>query len=149
MPVRPTEALQDVLTDAVVDALDAGAAAGYVEVYTGIQPGSVEDDVPEDAELLATFTLNDPAFGASAAGVAAADLDPAVTATADASGYPRWYRAYDSDDGVVFDGTVGENLTVSPESIVDGATITLASFTVSSAGHAQVARLLTSRDSFA
>lgn len=154
MPTRLTEALRDATADAIVDAVDAGAAAGYLELYSGFQPADAEADIltpasvptPGTSVLLATLTLADPAFGAASDGVATADTITPVAA--DASGLASFARVYDSDDNPVFDVAVGEGLTLASNSVVDGENVEVVSLTVSTHGVAQVARLLTSRDSF-
>lgn len=97
--------------DAVVDLLDAGAAAGYIEIRTGTKPADV-DTAPSDGVIVAVLPLSDPAFGAAAdgnpGGVATANP---ITAdlSANNTGVPTWFRAYDSNGVARIDGTVGES----------------------------------------
>jgi hypothetical protein len=96
--------------DAVVDSLDAGVAGGYIELRSGTKPVDV-DTAPADGQLIATFPLSDPAFGAAVDGNpgAIATANP-ITAdlAADNTGIPTWFRAYDSNAVAKIDGTVGE-----------------------------------------
>jgi hypothetical protein len=69
--VTHPSAVRSALADLVVDLIDAGPAAGTLELQTS---GDVE---------VATLTFSDPAFGAAAAGVATA---AAITADASATG---------------------------------------------------------------
>jgi hypothetical protein len=122
------------MCDALVDLLDAGAGAGYIEIRTGSQPATVE--TAASGTLLATLALSDPAFGD------AADDDPGAKATANAisddtsadnTGTAGWFRAYDSDDTAIIDGsagTSGTDLILDDASIVSGQTVKINSWTV-------------------
>lgn len=102
--------------DAIVDAIDQGDAAGYVEIRSGTKPANVQT-APPDGAVLSTVTLNDPAFGAAAYddpnnwAEADADVSPALTqASADGTGTASWFRVYSDDTGgevAVIDGTCG------------------------------------------
>lgn len=56
------------LCNALVDAIDAGAGAGTLEIRTGAAPAATTD--ADTGTLLATLTFSDPAYGNAAAGVA-------------------------------------------------------------------------------
>lgn len=71
MAVTHVTSLRNILADAAVDSIDDGASAGLLEFRTA---GDVE---------VATLTFSDPAFGAAAAGTAAAS---AITTDASATG---------------------------------------------------------------
>lgn len=71
MAVVHTTAIRNAIADLVVDAIDAGAAAGTLEFQTA---GDVE---------VATLTFSDPAFGAAAGGTATAS---AITSDTSATG---------------------------------------------------------------
>jgi hypothetical protein len=97
-------AARDAAADAVVDLVDAGAAAGTLQIRSGTQPagpGSVASGT-----LLAELTLADPAFGASSGGVATLAGTP-LSVTAVADGTASWFRILDSDDVAIADGSVG------------------------------------------
>ena len=125
----------DPAVDAVVDLLDAGAGAGYIEVRSGTQPA--DPGTAATGTLLATLPLSDPAFGASSGGTATAN---AVTSDsdADATGTATWFRAFDSDATPVIDGgvtdTSGEDLVLSSTSVVTGGTVSVTSWTFTIAG---------------
>ena len=120
--------------NAVVDLLDGGSGAGYIEIRTGSPPSNVDDAAP--GTLLATLPLSDPAFGS------AADANPGATATAsaitsdssaDATGTAGWFRAYDSNATAVIQGTVGTSdadLILASVSITAGNTVSVSSWTV-------------------
>lgn len=95
--------------DAVVDLLDGGASAGKVRIYDGAQPANPDVAVTTQ-NLLAELTLSNQAFRA------AADANPggratanAITddASADATGTASWFRALDSNNVAIIDGSVG------------------------------------------
>lgn len=131
-------AARDAYNDAVNALLDAGSTNGYVEIRDGTQPADV--DTTATGTVLATITLGDPAFGASAAGVAtaaASTADTSATGGSDAT----WFRAYDSDATAVIDGDAGavgsgadmeiDNGSSGPatSTITAGDTVSIASWT--------------------
>lgn len=138
MATRISTAARNAAADAVVDLVDGGAGAGRIRVYTGSQPAGPGSTAT--GTLLAEFTLNDPAFGASSSGVATLDVDPALTTTGVAAGTAGWFRLLDSTEagstglGVV-DGTVtatggGGQLELATTTISVGLTVTITSGTV-------------------
>lgn len=128
MTLRLATASRSAAADGVVDRLDAGAGAGTIKVYTGSQPANPQTG--PTGTLLATFTLNDPAFGAAASGVATLDVDPELTATGVADGTAGWFRAADSDGNAVLDGacgTSGAELNLSTTTISTGLSVSITS----------------------
>lgn len=116
---------RNVACNSVVDLLDAGSGPGYVEILTSA-----------DA-VLATITLNDPAFGdagASVAGQAAVDLSGGLSdPSCDASGTAAKFRAYDSDANLVEEGTVGTSgadMIVPTTTVVAGQPFEITAWTV-------------------
>ncbi len=103
------DAAKDTALDAAFNLIDGGAAAGEIEVYSGAVPATA--GTAPAGTLLATFTLTDPAFGASAAAVKTLDADPDLTTSTVAAGTPAYARGLDSNGVVVFDGTVGTSGT--------------------------------------
>lgn len=122
--------------DAIVDLIDGGAGAGVVQIRSGTQPA--DPDTTATGTLLASITLNDPAFGAAAdaapGGQATADVSPAIEDTsADATGTATWFRVLDSDSNAILDGEVGTSgadMNLNTTSIVSGSTVTITSWTV-------------------
>ena len=102
MAIRISTTARNAAADAVVDLIDAGAAAGQLRIYTGAQPATA--DTAASGSLLATVTLVDPAFGAAASGTATMADPPAVDATG--AGVAGWFRVLDSNGNAVFDGSV-------------------------------------------
>jgi hypothetical protein len=130
MVIRLAAAARNASTDAVVDLIDGGAGAGTLKIYTG--PQVATGDTAESGTLLATVTLIDPAFGASASGTATASdpaaVDPGNTGTA------GWFRVEDSTGANVFDGSVtatggGGDLQLSNTSLAPGINVDITSFT--------------------
>lgn len=110
------------MLDLLVDRLDAGSGAGYIQIFDGTMPGS-----PDDADagtVLAVCVLSDPAFGAAgsiATGARATASAVSDEASAPASGSADYFRAYDSNDVCVTQGTVG---TASADMIINTIAIT-------------------------
>lgn len=126
-----TNAIRTTMCDTIVDALDAGAGAGTIQIRTGSRPASPADAAT--GTLLVTITLADPAFGAAAAGVATIS-DPAQQ-TAVATGTATWFRALDSTSAACFDGSVtatggGGDLTLASTSIISGEPVDITGGTV-------------------
>jgi len=125
-------AAQNAACNAIVDLIDGGAGAGTCGIRTGAPPANVA--AADTGTLLGTCTFSDPAFGASAAGVATASAITSDT-SADASGDAGYFRVYDSDALAVFQGTAGEagdtpDMTFDNKTIVAGGTIAISSFSV-------------------
>lgn len=106
MGVRLSNAVRSAMTDAAVDLIDGGDAAGTLKIYTGSQP--TNPDTTATGTLLATFTLDATAFGDAASGVATLASTPLST-TGAADGTAGWFRVESGGSGgagAVFDGTV-------------------------------------------
>jgi hypothetical protein len=109
------------MCDALVDAIDAGAGAGLIEIWTAAF-----------GTKLGTLTFTDPAFGAASSGVATAS---AITddSSADATGTAAVLRVTSSTPTTVFEGTVGTSgadLNLNTVSITSGDVISITSMTV-------------------
>jgi len=133
MTIRLPVASRSAAADAVADLIDAGAGSGLLRVYTGSQPASA--DIAATGTLLAVFTLNDPAFGAAAAGTATLSVAPALSTTGVAAGDAGWFRIIDSTGATVLDGSVtasggGGDLIVSTITVSIGLTLQLTSGTI-------------------
>jgi|SRR5688572_12018934 len=132
MAIRLPTATRNAMADALVDRVDAGAAAGTLEIRTGSQPASANDAA--SGTLLATVTLADPGFGAASSGAAALASTPR-TATGVASGTAGWFRAKDSDGNTAFDGSVtatggGGDLELNTTTISTGVDFEITSGTI-------------------
>lgn len=127
------------MCDALVDALDSGASAGYLRIYDdgASQPADPDSSVPAGSTKLVEFTLSDPAFGDAVddSPGAKATANSIADATAVASGTALWFRAFASDGTAVIDGDVsatgnGGDLQLGTTSISNGVTVSISSWTV-------------------
>lgn len=130
MTTRLATIARNAAANAVVDLIDAGAAAGTLKIYSGTQPAT-PNDTPAGT-LLATVAWADPAFGNAATGVATA-TDPAAVLGA-AAGTAGCFLVEDSDGNNVWDGTVtatggGGDLELSTTTISVGVTVDITAFT--------------------
>jgi hypothetical protein len=133
MTIRLSVAARDAAANSVADFVDAGAGSGLLRVYTGTQPASA--DVAATGTLLATFTTNDPAFGASTTGTASLIVTPAVSTTGVAAGNAGWFRLLDSTGATILDGSVtasggGGDLIMSTVTVSIGLTLQLTAGTI-------------------
>lgn len=116
MAVTLTTAARNAACDAVVDLCDAGAGAATLQISTAAF-----------ATLLCTITLADPAFGASAVGVATlAGLPKAGLIVA--NGTAAVYKVLDSTGTECWRGTTAE-LTLSTTTFVTGKVVVLSAGT--------------------
>lgn len=119
-------ALRTAMVSSLVQAPDAGSAAGRVKLYTAGK-----------AILLVTMTLNDPAFtDPPVNGVASVSLSPAEPSGVAVAGGDAAVAVFlDSDDNVCFAGTVtatggGGLITISSVTIVIGSTVRVTGGTI-------------------
>jgi hypothetical protein len=68
--VQISDPARNAAVNAITALLDAGAAAGYIQIRTGAKPATVA--AADAGTLLATLTLSKPAFGTAATGVGTA-----------------------------------------------------------------------------
>ena len=136
MATRISTAGAKAACDALVDLLDGGSGAGYIEIRTGSQPATVA--TAASGTLLGTVTLSDPAFGNATTASPSVATASAITSdtNADATGTAGWFRAYDSAATAIIDGSItatggGGDMTLDTVSIVAGGTIAISSWTVS------------------
>lgn len=132
MATRIPTNVRNAMANAAVDLIDAGPAAGTVQIRTGAQPASAGSVAT--GTLLGTLTLSDPAFGDAVNGTATAG---AITgdSSADASGTAGWFRVLDSTGATVMDGAISEaggggEMILDKTAIVAGGTISVTSWTV-------------------
>ena len=131
MALSIATAYRTAMCDALVDGLDAGAAAGTIQIRSGTRPAN--PNTTATGTLLATVTCEDPAFGAASSGVATLTNPAAVTAVA--TGTASWFRALDSDANPIFDGDVtatggGGDMELATTSITSGLSIDITGGTV-------------------
>lgn len=124
MAVHATS-LRNSQANAVTTLVDAGAAAGFIELRTGTSLGS--------GTLLATITLADPSFGSASTGVITAASFPRSDSSADATGTVGHYCVKDSDANIILSGTSvgtsGTEVVLVTTAIVATQPVTINSFT--------------------
>lgn len=130
MATRLSTIARNASANAVVDLIDAGAAAGTLKIYSGTQPATA-DDTPAGT-LLATVAWPDPAFGNAASGTATANDPDAVLGVA--AGTAGCFVVEDSDGNNIWDGTVtatggGGDLELATTTISVGVTVDITGFT--------------------
>lgn len=133
MSMKQSLALRNALAQVYADVINAGTGAGTLEIYTGTQPASADDDVTTQT-LLGTLTFSDPCEADVSSGVLTFDT---ITqdAAADATGTATWARIKDSDGNTVLDLSVGApgsgaGIEFNTTSIVAGGPINVTSFTI-------------------
>lgn len=133
MTIRLPIATRNAAANTVAGLVDAGAGSGLIRIYTGAQPASA--DLAPTGTLLATFTVNDPSFGAAVAGTATLDVTPALSTLGVGAGDAGWFRILDSTGATVLDGSVtatggGGDLIMSTITVSVGLTLQLAAGTI-------------------
>jgi len=118
--LRLATATRNVMMDAVNTRVNVGSGAATVKVYSGTQPADANTGLSGNT-LLATFTLDDPAYGSSSAGVITLAGVPRAT-TGVAAGTATWFRMESSDPFTILDGDVG---TSSATLILNTTTISI------------------------
>lgn len=129
MAIHLAAATRTAMADAAVGLIDAGAAAGTLKIYSGSQAASVADPA---GTLLATFTLEDPAFGAASNGVATLSVPDTVQGSN--TGTAGCFIVEDSNGNNIFDGSVtatggGGDLELNTTSITSGVDVSITSGT--------------------
>ena len=119
----PSDTLQlaDSSKNASVDAVCSGANGGTLELLDGF------------GTTLAIFTLQNPAFGGAAAGVATLNGLPLASAPAIAAGLATHYIVKDGMTNEIWEGSVGNappaNIVMADPNIVLLQTVTFTAFT--------------------
>lgn len=104
MALTISSAAASAACDAVLALVDGGTGAGTLSIYSGTR--AADPGTSPAGDLLAQFTLDDPAFASASSGAASLDVDPALTDTGITDGTAAWFRFADSDGNGVVDGTV-------------------------------------------
>jgi hypothetical protein len=120
-------ALRTARAQHVVDALDANASAGYVELYSGSRPAT--GAAIGASVLLATCTLSKPS-AAVASGVSTfnAVTNGTGTAGAGAGTTATWCRFKDGSGAFVMDGSVGTSgadINMNSTTVATGQTVSI------------------------
>jgi hypothetical protein len=134
--MRLATATRNALADAITTLVDAAVGAGVIKIYTAAQPASANDAIT-DQTLLAEIPFADPSFGAAAAGVITADVDPVLEdAEANNTGTAAWARIVDGDGSTIFDcnvGTADATIILNTVSLVSGGPVQITAFTITMA----------------
>jgi hypothetical protein len=121
--LRLSNATRSVMANALDDsAINSGDAAATIKLYSGTQPATADTALSGNT-LLATFTLDDPAFGSATNGVITLGGTPRTT-TGAAAGTATFFRMESvgtGNIGTIMDGDVGTS----------GATLILNTTTIS------------------
>lgn len=132
MTLRVIETIRNGAADFAVDQVDAGStnAGGKVELYTGSPPAAITDATGES--LICAFTLDDPAFGDAAGGIAQANGLPKTQAS-NIDGEIGWARVLDQDENPLWDeddvSTSGASaITVNTTTVSSGVDVELQSY---------------------
>ena len=131
--VRYATALKNSMLNPITAAIDAGAGAGTLKVYTSPMPSLVTDAITTQT-LLGTLTFSDPSAPGASGGVITAS---AITqdSSADATGTAAWARIADSTGAVAMDVDItvsggGGAMQMNSTSVVIGGPILVSAMTV-------------------
>lgn len=122
MTLTLSNAVRSAMANTGLDSVDAGAAPGKIRIYTGAKPAGPDTAIGAQV-LLVEIPLNDPAWAAAVNGVKDLDVTPIPNADAVAAGTAAWFRALDSDNVAKYDGTVGQEITLSSTDITIGLNV--------------------------
>jgi hypothetical protein len=133
--LRLATATRNVLADAFdASAANSGSGAATIKLYSGTQPADANTGLSGNT-LLATFTMDNPMFGASSAGVITLGSTPRTT-TGAAAGTATWARCETGGSGgigTVFDcdvGTASATLILNTTTISVGVDVSITAGTI-------------------
>lgn len=120
--------------NAVVDLLDAGAGAGTIRIMDDSAGTPADADAAQLGVLLATLTFSATAYGGAvlSGNTAVATANAITNGTAVATGTALYFRALDSDNNVILQGTIGvggSDLNMNSTAISSGATVSASGVT--------------------
>ena len=131
--VRIATTLKNSMLTPVKDAIDAGAGAGTIKIYTSPM-ATLPSDAISTQTLLGTLTFSDPSGASPTGGVFTAS---AITqdSSADATGTAAWARIQDSTGTVVMDVDItatggGGAMQMNTTSVVIGGPLLISALTV-------------------
>lgn len=132
--VRIATAVKNSMLTPIRDAIDAGAGAGTIKVYTSPM-ATLPSDAISTQTLLGTLTFSDPSGSTPTGGTFTAS---AITqdSSADATGTAAWARIADSTGATVMDVDItvsggGGAMQMNTTSVVIGGPILITALTVS------------------
>src|SRR5574337_168696 len=130
MTMTVATSVRTTLATAMGEAIDAGAGAGTVKVYTGTKPASPDTAITSQT-LLGTLTCSDPCGSVTSGVLTFSSITQ--DSSADATGTAAWVRIADSSGTAVVDlavGTSGSDINFNTTSIVSGGPISISSLTI-------------------
>lgn len=132
MATRIATSARNAAAAAILALIDAGSGPGVVEIRTGTQPAN--PNTTATGTLLATLTLNDPAFGSPTSGASAMGTTPNPAGTGVADGTVGWARIKDSNGNAVIDLSVsgpggGGEVVLSAATIATGVAVSVTALT--------------------
>lgn len=123
MGVVLSNAVASSLADAVAAAIDADAAAGFMEVYTGTLPTDISLVGTLGDTLLLSINLAYPAMtGPATDGVADFDVSAPPSATVAADGSPGYFVIWSNGSAPIQMGKVGLYADPDADMVVDSLT---------------------------
>lgn len=129
--MRISTAARNAACDGMVDLTETGSGTAVVEIYTGSAPGSIGSAPAGD--LLVSFDLQDPAFGAASSGVATL-LGVSISGTGVAAGTAGYARLVNQNGDATADtedvGTSGNEVVMSTTTVSIGLDLSLDSMTI-------------------
>ncbi|SOE25625.1 hypothetical protein [Streptomyces sp. OK228] len=134
--VQLATATVNAMADKVDDQVNV-SGPGTIKIYSGTQP--VNANTAITGTLLATFTLDNPAFGAASGGVITLGATP-LTTTGVAAGTATHFRVLSGTPATVFDGDVtatggGGDLQLNTTTISVGVSVQITSGTFTQPAH--------------
>lgn len=117
MAITHSTAVRTAVADSIDALVNAGSTFGKLKILTSANA------------VLATVTLQKPAFGSASSGVITLAGTP-LSATAAGDGTAAKFSVTDSDDNIIFTGSCGlsgssPDLTIDNTSIITGQTVTV------------------------
>src|SRR5574337_1909874 len=104
MTMTVATSVRTTLATAIGNAIDAGAGAGTIKVYTGTKPASPDTAITSQT-LLGTLTCSDPCGSVTSGVLTFSSITQ--DSSADATGTASWVRIADSSGTAVVDLAVG------------------------------------------
>ena len=122
MAITHPTTVRNALANSIDDQVNQGSTYGKLKILTS------------GDTVLATVTLQDPAFGAANTGVITLAGVPLSDTSADATGTAAKFTVTDSDDTIIFTGSAGltgasPDLVLDNTSFVAGQTFTITALT--------------------
>jgi hypothetical protein len=127
--IRIADTVRTSRVDAIRAAIDAGAGAGLVRIYSGTKPAK---GTAPAGTLLAEIAFADPC-GTSSGGVLTFSSMPRTDTSANGTGTAAFFYLTDSTGAFVCDGdiaTSGSDLNLTTTSITTGQPVEITSFTI-------------------